>query len=74
MRTSAGYSPSTTFCDMLDINPEYMRTGGCAKWKDKRLDADLRARRAAALILEAGARRGKEAALAAGRTLPHRRR
>jgi hypothetical protein len=37
-------------CDMLDINPEYMRMG-LAKWKDKRLDAI--ARRRAAMVLEA---------------------
>ena len=37
-------------CDMLDINPEYMRTG-LRKWKDKRLDAI--ARRRAAAVLEA---------------------
>ena len=37
-------------CDMLDINPEYMRMG-LRKWKDKRLDAI--ARRRAALVLEA---------------------
>jgi hypothetical protein len=37
-------------CDMLDINPEYMR-GGLRRWKEKRLDAI--ARRRAALVLEA---------------------
>ena len=37
-------------CDMLDINPEYMRMG-LAKWKEKRLDAI--ARRRAAMVLEA---------------------
>jgi hypothetical protein len=37
-------------CDMLDINPEYMRSG-LAKWKEKRLDAI--ARRRAAMVLEA---------------------
>jgi hypothetical protein len=37
-------------CDMLDINPEYMRMG-LRKWKEKRLDAI--ARRRAALIEEA---------------------
>lgn len=37
-------------CDMLDINPEYMR-GGLRKWKEKRLDAI--ARRRATLALEA---------------------
>jgi hypothetical protein len=37
-------------CDMLDINPEYMRLG-LRKWKEKRLDAI--ARRRAALVLEA---------------------
>ncbi len=36
-------------CDMLDINPEYMRMG-LRKWKDKRLDAI--ARRRATLALE----------------------
>jgi hypothetical protein len=37
-------------CDMLDINPEYMRMG-LRKWKEKRLDAI--ARRRATLIEEA---------------------
>lgn len=37
-------------CDMLDINPEYMRMG-LAKWKEKRLAAI--ARRRAALVEEA---------------------
>jgi len=37
-------------CDMLDINPEYMRMG-LRKWKEKRLDAIVRQR--AALALEA---------------------
>jgi hypothetical protein len=37
-------------CDMLDINPEYMRMG-LRKWKDKRLDAI--GRRRAAMVLEA---------------------
>lgn len=37
-------------CDMLDINPEYMRMG-LRKWKEKRLDAI--ARRRATLALEA---------------------
>ena len=37
-------------CDMLDINPEYMRMG-LRKWKDKRLDAI--ARRRVAMVLEA---------------------
>ena len=46
-------------CDMLDINPEYMRMG-LRKWKDKRLDAI--ARRRAALVLEAE-RAAAEAAL-----------
>jgi Arc/MetJ-type ribon-helix-helix transcriptional regulator len=36
-------------CDMLDINPEYMRMG-LRKWKEKRLDAI--ARRRAQLVLE----------------------
>jgi hypothetical protein len=46
-------------CDMLDINPEYMRMG-LRKWKDTRLDAI--ARRRAALVLEAE-RASAEAAL-----------
>ena len=46
-------------CDMLDINPEYMRMG-LRKWKDKRLDAI--ARRRAALVLEAE-RAASEAAM-----------
>ncbi|MGC2276862.1 MAG: hypothetical protein WA571_12695, partial [Candidatus Binatus sp.] len=46
-------------CDMLDINPEYMRMG-LRMWKDKRLDAI--ARRRAALVLEAE-RAAAEAAL-----------
>ena len=53
-------------CDMLDINPEYMRMG-LRKWKDKRLDAI--ARRRAAMVLEAE-RAAAEAAMqpaAAGR-------
>jgi len=37
-------------CDMLDINPEYMRMG-LRKWKEKRLDAIVRQH--AALVLEA---------------------
>ena len=37
-------------CDMLDINPEYMRMG-LRKWKEKRLEALVRQR--AALALEA---------------------
>jgi hypothetical protein len=37
-------------CDMLDINPEYMRMG-LRKWKEKRLDAIARQR--AAFVLEA---------------------
>ena len=37
-------------CDMLDINPEYMRLG-LRKWKEKRLDAI--ARRRVAMMLEA---------------------
>jgi hypothetical protein len=37
-------------CDMLDINPEYMR-GGLRRWKEKRLEAI--ARRRATLALEA---------------------
>jgi hypothetical protein len=47
-------------CDMLDINPEYMRMG-LRKWKDKRLDAI--ARRRAQMVLEAE-RAAAEAALA----------
>ena len=46
-------------CDMLDINPEYMRMG-LRKWKDKRLDAI--AHRRAAMVLEAE-RAAAEAAL-----------
>ncbi len=46
-------------CDMLDIDPEYMR-GGLRRWKEKRLDAI--ARRRAALVLEAE-RAAAEAAL-----------
>ena len=46
-------------CDMLDINPEYMRMG-LRKWKDKRLDAI--ARRRAAMVLEAE-RAASEAAM-----------
>jgi len=46
-------------CDMLDINPEYMRMG-LRKWKDKRLDAI--ARRRAQMVLEAE-RAASEAAL-----------
>jgi hypothetical protein len=46
-------------CDMLDINPEYMR-GGLRRWKDKRLDAI--ARRRAQTVLEAE-RAAAEAAL-----------
>jgi hypothetical protein len=46
-------------CDMLDINPEYMRNG-LRKWKDKRLDAIARHRAAAVLEAE---RAAAEAAL-----------
>ena len=46
-------------CDMLDINPEYMR-GGLRRWKDKRLDAI--ARRRAQMVLEAE-RAASEAAM-----------
>src|SRR5208283_5105920 len=46
-------------CDMLDINPEYMRMG-LRKWKEKRLDAI--ARRRAQLVLESE-RAAAEAAL-----------
>ena len=49
-------------CDMLDINPEYMRMG-LRKWKEKRLDAI--ARRRAQLVLEAE-RAGTEAAAQPG--------
>ena len=48
-------------CDMLDINPEYMR-GGLRRWKDKRLDAI--ARRRAQMVLEAE-RAAAEAAMPA---------
>jgi hypothetical protein len=54
-------------CDMLDINPEYMRTG-LRKWKDKRLDAI--ARRRAALILEAERAAAEAALLPAGPPAP----
>jgi hypothetical protein len=50
-------------CDMLDINPEYMRTG-LRKWKDKRLDAI--ARRRAAMVLEAERAAAEAALLPAG--------
>ncbi len=50
-------------CDMLDINPEYMRTG-LRKWKDKRLDAI--ARRRAAAVLEAERAAAEAALLPAG--------
>jgi len=40
---------------MLDINPEYMRTG-LRKWKDKRLDAI--ARRRVAMVWKRSAPRG----------------
>jgi len=50
-------------CDMLDINPEYMRTG-LRKWKDKRLDA-IERRRAAA-VLEAERAAAEAALLPAG--------
>ena len=46
-------------CDMLDINPEYMRSG-LRKWKEKRLDAI--ARRRVELMLEAE-RAASEAAM-----------
>ena len=52
-------------CDMLDINPEYMRMG-LRKWKDKRIDAI--ARRRAQMVLEA------ERAAAEGATACRRRR
>ncbi len=54
-------------CDMLDINPEYMRTG-LRKWKDKRLDAI--ARRRAALVLEAERAAAEAALLPAGPPAP----
>ena len=41
-------------CDMLDINPEYMRMG-LRKWKEKRLDAIVRQRVALALEAERAA-------------------
>ncbi len=41
-------------CDMLDINPEYMRMG-LRKWKEKRLDALVRQRVALALEAERAA-------------------
>jgi len=50
-------------CDMLDINPEYMRTG-LRKWKDKRLDAI--AHRRAAMVLEAERAAAEAALLPAG--------
>ena len=50
-------------CDMLDINPEYMRMG-LRKWKDKRLDAI--ARRRAAMVLEAERAAAEAALLPAG--------
>ena len=50
-------------CDMLDINPEYMR-GGLRRWKDKRLDAI--ARRRAAMVLEAERAAAEAALLPAG--------
>lgn len=54
-------------CDMLDINPEYMRTG-LRKWKDKRLDAI--ARRRAAMVLEAERVAAEAALLPAGPPAP----
>jgi hypothetical protein len=54
-------------CDMLDINPEYMRTG-LRKWKDKRLDAI--ARRRAAMVLEAERAAAEAALLPAGPPAP----
>jgi hypothetical protein len=53
-------------CDMLDINPEYMRMG-LRKWKDKRLDAI--ARRRAQMVLEAE-RAAAEGALAPALAAP----
>jgi len=50
-------------CDMLDINPEYMR-GGLRRWKDKRLDAI--ARRRAQTVLEAERAAAEAALLPAG--------
>jgi hypothetical protein len=50
-------------CDMLDINPEYMRMG-LRKWKDKRLDAI--ARRRAQTVLEAERAAAEAALLPAG--------
>jgi len=54
-------------CDMLDINPEYMRTG-LRKWKDKRLDAI--ARRRAAAVLEAERAAAELALFPAGSAAP----
>jgi len=54
-------------CDMLDINPEYMRTG-LRKWKDKRLD--VIARRRAAAVLEAERAAAEVALLPAGTPVP----
>jgi len=54
-------------CDMLDINPEYMRTG-LRKWKDKRLDAI--ARRRAAAVLEAERAAAEAALLPSGPPAP----
>src|SRR6202171_6409355 len=51
-------------CDMLDINPEYMRTG-LRKWKDKRLDAIGRRRAPAVLVAERAAAEGALAPAAA---------
>ena len=54
-------------CDMLDINPEYMRMG-LRKWKDKRLDAI--ARRRATLALEAERAAAEAAMQPAAAALP----
>jgi hypothetical protein len=54
-------------CDMLDINPEYMRTG-LRKWKEKRLDAIACHR--AALVLEAERAAAEASLLPAGSPAP----
>ena len=53
-------------CDMLDINPEYMRSG-LRRWKEKRLDAI--ARRRVELMLEAE-RAASEAAMQPATSAP----
>jgi hypothetical protein len=54
-------------CDMLDINPEYMRMG-LRKWKDKRLDAI--AHRRAQMVLEAERAAAEAALMPAGSIAP----